>query len=278
MDCSCNTSFLACQTFQNNFILGLATGIAVGTFVPLIINPLEKVNTQVMVGRSRENFFKSVVTEPFKGANWSMANSMMKTIFLFSSIPLYQRITDQIIPQHDVAKFTSYILSAITMNYALSPLQVIKARLYTQKEKNVSEIWKSLPPSKRVKLLFAGSSTSAIKTPVYWSIFLTLSDTINDRLQKLGLISFAPLISGGLGVCGAHIVSYPFDVISKAQKVGNLPPNFFQAVKTFFQNEGGRAFFRGILQANVTRIFIAGPMTEMIIVKVNQFFDDSCKH
>ncbi len=259
---------------------GVATGAAVGTFVPIVINPLEKVNTQVMVGGSRRFFLKAICTEPFKGTKVSMTNSMMKTMILFGTIPLYQSLTDKYIPRSDLSKYMSYVFSSLTMNYALSPLQVIKARLYTQiKEKTTLEVWNSMPASNRYRLLFAGSSTSAVKVSLYWPTFLALSDNIHERLQKWEIHhSLAPLISGSLGVCGAYFVTYPFDVISKRQKVGNLPNNFFQAAKIMFQNEGWRVFFRGLLQANMTRIFVAGPMTEIIIVKINKLFDNNCKH
>ncbi|WP_079989560.1 MC/SLC25 family protein [Candidatus Protochlamydia phocaeensis] len=256
----------------------LLKGFLVGTIVPIVLNPLEKINTQIQVSPTNKlKVIKAIRVTPFKGVSVSIANGLSKNVCLFGFIPFFRKLTDSCIADAQFSKLTATICSAAAMSYVLSPLQVLKARLYTQEEKTIRAVLLSIPRGQKLSALFSGSSVTAFKYAAYWPTFFLVSETAQNHLEKhfsssTHASTLAAACSGSLGGLAATSVSYPLDVIAKRQRCSTSRYTFYRIALNMIKQEGPSSLIRGLFQVNLPRLLLAGALTQTILYRVDLFF------
>ncbi len=264
--------FADLHEYQQKQIEGVAQGLAVGTIVPILINPLEKINTRLQVSAVKEPFFKALFQNPFKGLPVAVTNSVSKNIFLFGLIPCYRQLTERVITDQSHAKITADAFSALTLSYLLSPFQVMKARLYTQDNKNAVEIYRDIPKGRKIKTLLSGSSTTALKYTFYYPFFFFTADRLAKKLE--GTPVPANATAGSIAGLGSAFFTYPLDLMAKKQKCCTTPATLFHIASNIYSESGCRGYFNGFAKASLPRFTIAGAATQTIISSISHTLNE----
>lgn len=264
--------FAALPEYQQKQIEGIVQGVAVGTTVSVLINPLEKINTRLQVSTVKEPFFKTLFQAPFKGLPVAVINSVSKNVLLFGLIPCYRQLSDRLITDQTQAKIAADLFSALTLSYLLAPFQVMKARLYTQDHKRAVEIYREIPKGRKVKTLLSGSSTTALKYTFYYPFFFFTADRLAKKLEGIPLPSNA--VAGSIAGLGSAFITYPLDLIAKKQKCCTRSASLFQIASNIHTESGFRGYFNGFAKASLPRFAIAGAATQTIISYVSHTFNE----
>jgi len=250
-----------------------ATGFIAGVAVPLVVNPLDKVTTNMMLAAktaAQLSLKEALKINPYAGLPIAMLANIVKFGTLLGVKPIVEERLKEAIPENPLlSSIAASALAGTAEAFTTAPLAFLKTGLY--RGKSVREILGDLSrTANATKTVFAGTSAAVARNASFAAICFPLIPVVeafisaeSSPLKEAGA-STKSLLAGAVAGGVATIAANPFTVLSTRCRGGSAPgESMLTQAKKIIAEEGAKTLMRGAQYA-VPRMVVVTALTSCI--------------